>query len=56
MGKPVHESSYPKVAGQCSANPFVVNQGLVLRMNICDENNPLLVPAKHKPQCKSETS
>ena len=27
-----------KVAFQCSADTFVVNQSLVLRINICDEN------------------
>ena len=27
-----------KVAVQCSADTFVVNQSLVLRINICDEN------------------
>ena len=27
-----------KVAVQCSADTFVVNQNLVLRINICDEN------------------
>ena len=30
-----------KVAVQCSADSFVVNQSLVLRINICDENRHL---------------
>jgi hypothetical protein len=30
-----------KVAVQCSADTFVVNQTLVLRMNICGENRHL---------------
>ena len=30
-----------KVAVQCSAATFVVNQSLVLRINICDENRHL---------------
>ncbi len=30
-----------KVAIQCSADTFVVNQGLVLRINICGKNRHL---------------
>lgn len=30
-----------KVAVQCSADTFVVNQALVLRINICGENRHL---------------
>ena len=30
-----------KVAFQCSADTFVVNQSLVLRINICGENRHL---------------
>jgi hypothetical protein len=30
-----------KVAVQCSADTFVVNQSLVLRINICDNNRHL---------------
>ena len=30
-----------KVAVQCSADTFVVNQSLVLRINICGENRHL---------------
>ena len=35
-----------KVAVQCSADTFVVNQTLVLHINICGENRQLLVAAK----------
>jgi len=34
-----------KVAVQCYADTFVVNQSLVLRINICGENRHLLVAA-----------
>jgi hypothetical protein len=30
-----------KVAAQCSADTFVVNQSLILRINICGENRHL---------------
>ena len=33
-----------KVAVQCSADTFVVNQSLVLRINICGENRHLRLP------------
>ncbi len=33
-----------KVAVQCSADTFMVNQSLVLRINICGENPQLLKP------------
>ncbi len=43
-----------KVAVQCSADTFVVNQSLVLRINICGENRhlrqarePLNKPSSH---------
>jgi len=39
-------STYKKLAVQCSADTFVVNQTLVLRMNICGKNRQLLVAAK----------
>ena len=38
---PDHNSTYKKLAVQCSADTFVVNQTLVLRMNICGENRHL---------------
>ncbi len=34
-------SGLAKVAVQCSADTFVVNQSLVLRINICGENRHL---------------
>jgi len=37
--------TYKKFAVQCSADTFVVNQTLVLRINICGENRQLLVAA-----------
>jgi len=36
-----HNSGLAKVAVQCSANTFVVNQNLVLRINICGKNRHL---------------
>ncbi len=39
-------SSYKKLAVQCSADTFVVNQSLVVRINICGGNRQLLVAAK----------
>ena len=39
-----------KVAVQCSADTFVVNQTLVLRINICGENRHLRQAAKRWPR------
>jgi len=39
-------STYKKLAVQYSADTFVVNQTLVLRINICGKNRQLLVAAK----------
>jgi len=39
--KAAHNSTYKKLAVQCSADTFVVNQSLVLRINICAENRHL---------------
>jgi len=36
-----HNSGLAKVAVQCSADTFVVNQTLVLRINICGGNRHL---------------
>jgi hypothetical protein len=33
-----HNTGLAKVAVQCSADTFVVNQTLVFRINICGEN------------------
>ena len=41
-----HNSTYKKLAVQCSADTFVANQTLVLRINICGKNRQLLVAAK----------
>ena len=38
-------STYKKLAVQCSADTFVINQNLVLRINICGKNRQLLVAA-----------
>ena len=43
--KAATNSTYKKLAVQCSADTFVVNQTLVLRMNICGKNRQLLVAA-----------
>jgi len=36
-----HNTGLAKVAVQCSADTFVVNQSLVFRINICGENRHL---------------
>jgi len=36
-----HNNTYKKLAVQCSADTFVVNQTFVLRINICGENRHL---------------
>ncbi|MDO8999673.1 MAG: hypothetical protein Q7W45_07910 [Bacteroidota bacterium] len=42
-----------KVAVQCSADTFMVNQSLVLCINICGENRQLLVAANLYKQANS---
>ena len=44
--KPATNSGLAKVAVQCSADTFVVNQSLVLRINICGEDRHLRQAAK----------
>jgi len=39
--KPATNTGLAKVAVQCSADTFVVNQTLVLRINICGKNRHL---------------
>ncbi len=39
--RPAYNTGLAKVAAQCSADSFVVNQSLVLRINICGENRHL---------------
>jgi hypothetical protein len=41
MRKTTANTGLAKVAVQCSADTFVVNQSLVLRINICGENRHL---------------
>ena len=41
-----YNSTYKKLAVRYSADTFVVNQSLVLRINICGENRQLLLAAK----------
>ena len=48
--KPAYNSTYKKLAVQCSVDTFVVNQTLVLRINIYGENRQLLVAAKRYRQ------
>jgi len=41
QGTPAYNTGLAKVAVRCSADTFVVNQSLVLRINICGENRHL---------------
>ena len=41
-----------KVAVQCSADTFVANQSLVLRINICGKNRHLRQAANRYRACK----
>ena len=50
---PAGNTGLAKVAVQFSADTFVVNQSLVLRINICGENRQLLKPANRYGQVKS---
>ena len=45
-----HNSTYKKLAAQCSADSFVVNLTLVLHINICEEKSP--TSCSCKPLCK----
>ena len=45
---PACNTGLAKVAVQCSADTFVVNQSLVLRINICGENSQLLIAANRQ--------
>jgi len=48
--RPAGNRRLAKVAVQCSADTFVVNQTLVLRINICGENRHLRqAPNRYKP-------
>jgi len=46
-------STYKKLAVQCSADTFVVNQTFGLRINICGKNRQLLVAANRCGQLSS---
>ena len=48
---PAANTGLAKVAVQCSAETFVVNQSLVLRINICDETRHLRQTRKRYLQC-----
>ena len=49
---PTGNTGLAKVAVQCSADTFVVNQSLVLRINICGENRHLRQARKRYAQCR----
>ena len=46
-----YNTGLAKVAVQCSADTFVVNQSLVLRINICGENRHLRQARNRYAQC-----
>jgi hypothetical protein len=48
-----YNSTYKKLAVQCSADTFVVYQTLVLRINICGKNRQLLVAANRYATLKT---
>jgi len=47
-----YNTGLAKVAVQCSADTFVVNQSLVVRINICGENRHLRQARKRYGQVK----
>jgi len=49
-----YNSTYKKLAVQCSADTFVVNQTLVLRIKFCGENRQLLVAANRWQQAEKK--
>lgn len=49
--KTAYNTGLAKVAVKCSADTFVVNQSLVLRINICGENRHLR-QARKRYRCK----
>jgi hypothetical protein len=48
-GRAAYNMGLAKVAVQCSADTFVVNQSLVLRINICGENRHLRQARNRSP-------
>jgi len=53
MRSPATNTGLAKVAVQCSADTFVVNQTLVLRINICDANRHLRQARNRYAQCRA---
>ena len=51
-----YNTGLAKVAVQCSADTFVVNQSLVLRINICGENRHLRQARKRYRAFKDNTN
>ena len=54
--RPACNTGLAKVAVQCSADTFVVNQSLVLRINICGENRHLRQARKRYGQGYDDTT
>jgi hypothetical protein len=54
--KAAHNSTYKKLAVQCSADSFMVNQTLVVRIKICGKNRQLLIAANRYQQLYDEKS
>jgi hypothetical protein len=52
MKMPAANSTYKKLAVQCSAETFIVNENLALRNYICGEGRQLLVAANRYGQAK----
>ena len=50
LEKTTYNSTYKKLAVQCSADTFLVAESFVLRINICGRNRQLLVAAKRYVQ------
>ena len=51
-----YNTGLAKVAVQCSADTFVVNQSLVIRINICGENRHLRQARKRELQPLNSTN
>ena len=54
--KAIANTGLVKVAVQCSADTFVVNQSLVFRINICGENRHLRQARKRYERVYSKTT
>ncbi len=55
MRSTAYNTGLAKVAVQCSADTFVVNQSLVLRINICGENRHLRQARNRYAQCYDDS-